>query len=176
MKRPEPLWSIGYSDRDSYMFNSRAIVTYQQEKPLWKELLPHEISHLILHDFIPRGRLPIWIDEGVAQLFEEGKFVPADQLMRRLIGNGQYIKLDFLNSWDIRKEKDPQKVEIFYAQSLSIIRFLRERYGSERFQRFFRNLRDGKEVDEALRSAYPTDIRSLKDLQDAWLNFLKTSF
>jgi hypothetical protein len=167
-----PVWSLGYSDRDSYLFQSRAIVTYRQEERLFDEILPHEISHLILHDFVPAKNLPVWIDEGIAQLHEYGKYEVADKMMTALALAGQYIRFDFLNQWDIRREEDAQKVEIFYAQSLSVMRFLRDYYGSEDFKKFCRNLRDGKSVDESLRFAYPTNLRSLQDLQQAWVKYI----
>lgn len=166
-------WSMGYSDRDSYLFQSRAIVTYQQEGILLGELLPHEISHLILHDHISFEHLPVWVDEGVSQLQEKGKYEVVDRMMYALVRKGQYIKFSFLNEWDIRKEPDAQKVEVFYAQSLSVIRFLRDR-STKNFRRFCRNLRDGKSMDEALRFAYSGTIRSLQDLEKLWLAHIKT--
>jgi len=167
-----PSWSMGYADRDSYLFQSRAIVTYLQEEGWMNGLLPHEISHLILHDFIAPENIPIWIDEGIAQLFESDKYVIADRMMRTLVRRGQFIPLETLNRWDIRRETDAVKVEIFYAQSLSLVHFLREEFGYENFCRFCRSLRDGKPLEESLQSAYPVKIRSLDDLQSAWLSFI----
>jgi len=167
-----PSWSTGYADRDSYLFQSRAIVTYLQEAGWIEGLLPHEISHLILHDFIPTENLPVWIDEGIAQLFEKDKHVMADRIMRSLVRRGQSIPLRVLNRWDIRQETDAVKVEVFYAQSLSLVRFLREEFGYENFCRFCRSLRDGKSLEEALQSAYPVKIRGLDDLQAQWRSFI----
>ena len=167
-----PAWSMGYADRDSYLFKSRAIVTYEQEKSLFDELLPHEISHLILHDFIPAANLPVWVDEGIAQLQEKNKYAAADGYMKALVRQGQYVRLNFLNQWNIRQETDAAKVQIFYAQSLSVIRFLREQYGKENFRRFCRNLRDEKPIEEALRFAYPKKIGSLKELEQLWVEFI----
>ncbi len=171
-----PKWSMGYADRDSFLFQSRVIVTYQQEAVLLDELLPHEIAHLILHDFIPLSNLPVWIDEGIAQLYEKNKYHVVDQMMRVLVPRGQYLPFDFLNNCDIRREKNAQRVELFYAQSLSVIRFLREEHGKESFRQFCRNLRDKKPVEEALRSAYSQKFRSLKDLEDAWVAFISNTF
>ncbi len=168
-----PLWATGYSDRDSFLFKSRAIVTYQQEEAFYDSILPHEVTHLILHDFIKRENLPIWIDEAVSQMYERNKHDISDRLCRALADRGQLIPLVILNRWDIRGEKDSKKVEVYYLQSLSVMRFLYREYGSYAFQNFFRALRDGKTVDEALRSAYTGKIDSLEELQERWIAFLK---
>ena len=57
--------------------------------------------------------------------------------------------------------------------AVEAIRFLREKYGQENFRRFFRNLRDGKAVGEALQSAYPTFFGSLQDLEKQWEIYMK---
>ncbi|HSV43924.1 MAG TPA: hypothetical protein VLJ10_05150 [Candidatus Bathyarchaeia archaeon] len=172
-KTGAPAWTTGYSDRDSFLFQSRAIVTYQQEAALAEEILPHEVSHLILHDFIPEANLPVWIDEGIAQLFEKEKVRLVDRVMSFLVTNGQFIDVEFLNRWNIRKEHDGKKIEVFYVQSLSIIKFMREEYGHSSFQEFCRHLRDGKDINSALRAAYTGKIHSLKDLEREWLKYIR---
>ncbi len=167
-----PAWSLGYADRDSYMFRSRAIVTYLQEQGFFDGLLPHEIAHLILHDYMPDTRPPVWFDEGIAQLNEAGKVQRSQAMMEALVPRGQFVSLRLLNRWDIREETDPQKVELFYAQSLSVIRFLRDRYGRNAFHDFCRQVRDGYQMDDALRRAYKGRVDSLDDLQEKWVEGL----
>jgi hypothetical protein len=169
----QPAWSQGYSDRDRRVFRSRALVTYTQEKDFYDALLPHEISHLILHDFIPIGHLPIWFDEGVAQLQEGYKSREAQKIMRDAILKGQQMKFSALSRWDVRRESDANVVMIFYAQSLSVVEFLLKQYGSEAFSRLCRNLRDGRTFEESLRNAYTNQIGSLNDLENKWIGFMK---
>ncbi len=170
----QPLWSLGYAARDSQVFRSRMIATYPQERGFLDGLLPHEISHLILQDFIPdRQHVPIWFEEGLAQMEEAGKVERAERLMRHLVQQGQYVYLDFLNQWDIRQESDPTKVEVFYAQSLCLIRFMLKEYGQRSFQRLCRELRDGRTFIQALRKAYPGRIDNLSDLEEQWVRSIK---
>ena len=175
-KTGAPAWSIGFVDRktrDSHIFKSRTIVTYKQEYNFFDGLLPHEISHLILHDFIPARNIPVWFDEGVAQIQEAHKSDYANQLMRVLVARGNFIDFGTLFLWDISDEKDKIKVDIFYAQSLSIVEFLINTYGSGAFARLCRNLSDGHRFDEALRKAYSGNIKSIADLQDKWVKYFK---
>jgi len=170
----QPLWSLGYAARDSQVFHSHMIATYPQEQGFLDGLLPHEISHLILYDFIPdRRQLPVWFEEGIAQLEEADKGRRADEFMRHLIDQDQYIRLDFLMRWDIRTEHDPLKVEVFYAQSLSLVRFMLKQYGQRSFQRLCRELRDGHDFISALRKAYPGRIGNLSDLEKQWVRSFK---
>ena len=169
----QPAWSTGFADRDSTVFTARTIVTFRQDREFFDGLLPHEISHLVLHDYIPMERIPIWFDEGVAQLYERAKGAQADQIMRALISRGQYIPLADLMRLDIRTEKQKERVVIFYAQSLSIVDFLTKKYGGASFSRLCRNLREGKPFEEALRNAYSNQLNSVKDLEEKWLRSLR---
>ena len=165
----QPPWTGGYADRDTYLFNSRVIVTYKQEQKFLDGLLPHEISHLILRDYISDHQIPMWFDEGVAQLQEPAKKEVADRIMRTLVGKGAYIPFAILMVWDIRREKDTQKVQTFYAQSLSVVEFLVETYGGDSFSRLCRYLRDGKEFEDALKAAYSNTLPSIEDLEHKWV-------
>ena len=169
----QPRWSLGYASQHNRLFKAHTIVTYTQEKGFIDGLLPHEISHLIMADFIPDdSHIPLWFHEGFAQLQEAGKLRAAKGLMGHLMGQGQYVKFDFLMDWDIRAEPDPLKVEIFYAQSLTIVEFLLRKYGQSAFERLFRELRDGKAFMVALRRAYSNRIDSLEDLERQWLKYI----
>ncbi len=166
----QPAWSLGYSARDSHLFKSRIIVTYRLENNFLDGLLPHEISHLVLRDFIGFDRhIPVWFDEGVAQLCEKNKLRKADRLMRRLVKKKQYIPLNILSKWDIRKEKDSKKVTVFYAQSVSIVDYLIRHFGSAAFGRLCRNLQDGKTMEDAIKIAYSNMINSFSALERKWV-------
>lgn len=168
----QPAWATGYADRDSQLFKSRVIITYRQEQDFFDGLLPHEISHLILHDFIVSQPIPIWFDEGVAQLNEGNKRATADQMMRVLVAKNKYIALPVLSRWDIRREREPHKVTVFYAESLSLVDFLIKKFGLNAFSQLCRYMRDGKPFEEALRRAYSNYIVSLEDLERQWLEYM----
>ncbi len=170
----QPDWSRGYAARHSYLVNARAIVTYKQEKGFFEELLPHEISHLIVHDFVGFDKkVPMWFDEGIAQLPEEKRIPQADRIMRKFVSRGKYIPFDILMRYDIRWETDPLRVAIFYAQSLSIVNYLIKKYGSRSFGNLCSGFKSGKTMDEALKDAYSGIIHSMKDLEKRWLRYMK---
>ena len=170
----QPEWATGFSDRDSHVFRTRTIVTYRQEREFYDGLLPHEISHLILHDFIPdKNRIPIWFDEGVAQLFEKEKSWQAQQIMSKLARRDLFVPFSAMMHWDVRKENDSKKVTIFYAQSLSMVEFLIKKYGSGDFGRLCRQMSEGKTFPEALRTAYTNRLNTIEEFEHKWVRYMK---
>ena len=166
-------WSKGYAVRDSKLFESRAIVTFKQEDGFVDNLLPHEIGHLIVKDFIGFDRpLPVWFDEGVAQQ-QEILDSAQEQAITSLTKSGQYIPFDIFQNLDIRRETDEIKVAIFYAQSRSVIEFLIKVYGQDAFQRMCINLRDGMDLSQALSNAYPASIESVAALGQKWVRHMQ---
>lgn len=171
-KTGRPQWAEGFTPRDLNLFENRVIVTYKQETGFLNGVLPHEITHLILRDFVGSDKqIPVWFDEGVAQLQEDKKQFQADLAMRLLVRQKQYFSVNKLFQFDVQ-QADAQKVGLFYLQSVSIVDFLIKRYGSSRFGDFCKNLRDGYEFEEALRKAYTNMIDSISQLEDKWVDYL----
>ena len=170
----QPDWSRGGAAGHRELLNSRSIISYPQEGRFIEEILPHEISHLILWDFVGfNKRLPVWFEEGVAQLQEKDKIELANMAMKRLVATDEFIPFDVLFRIDIREETDPLKVTIFYLESFLIVDFLIKKYGSESFGRLCRNLRDGKKFEDALAAAYILKINSISDFEKKWLRYMK---
>ncbi|MFA5060674.1 MAG: hypothetical protein WC676_08660 [Candidatus Omnitrophota bacterium] len=169
----QPAWSRGYADSDSYLFHSRLIATFRQEEGFIDGILPHEISHLVLRDFVGfEVKMPLWFEEGVAQFYESDKRSQAQEVMPRLVAKKMYIPFDVFMNWDIRKVKDQSLASLFYGQSVSVVDFLMKKYGSDSFGLLCRYLREGRTMAEALRGAYPR-IRSVQDFENDWVVYLK---
>ena len=61
--------------------------------------------------------------------------------------------------------------EIFYAQAVSIVYFLMNKFEEYRFAILCKSLRENKSLDEALRRTY-FNIRDTEDLYKQWLESL----
>ena len=171
----QPEWSAGFASRHSNLFKSRAIVTFKQENNFLEGLLPHEISHLIFRDMIGFDRdIPVWLDEGVAQLPESHQDI-MERVMRYLVGQNQHIPFDQFFAMDIQKETDGQKVMIYYAQSYTLVKYMIKSQGQDAFFELCRNLREGKNFEEALRSSFYPSIESLHDLEKKWAVYMTSS-
>ncbi len=123
--------------------------------------LPHEVTHIVMADLFVARMIPRWADEGIAVLAE-----PASEQHRRQadlkgpLDGGRVFDLGRLMSMDYPEPKDWR---LFYAQSVSLTRYLVDQGPPERFIQFVRDSqRLGAEA--ALRDVYQID--SLAALQE----------
>jgi hypothetical protein len=165
-----PKWTKGYA-----VYEKKEIIGCRDnDREFLEGILPHEIGHLMFRDFIGfKSDVPLWLDEGVAQWQEKVKRKIARGGAKVLLARGKALTIESLVSIkdsEVLKEKIRTKEEIekFYLQSVSLIDFLVSRYGKARFTAFCRDLRDGKTVEEALGSSYPSSISTLEGLGKQW--------
>ncbi len=162
-------WPTGMS-----RYKEREIISYKWSQGFLDSLLPHEIAHLILRDFIgSSGNIPVWLEEGVAQREEESKRKEAVEIVKGLIAGGGYIPLRVLMRQDIRQEHDPQAARRFYAQAVTLVSYLIEARGNDKFREFLRQLRDGEDVEEALASVYRETVDNIDKLEEGWLEYYR---
>lgn len=118
------------------------------------------LGHEGWHQFNSRHfayRLPSWLDEGIATLFESTRhnnssfsFNPAHNLgrlgsLRKMLLSRRIIpleKLISLNPGEVVAHADTDAVMAFYAQSYALIRFLREDGYGKRLNRYHNLLLD----------------------------------
>jgi hypothetical protein len=92
--------------------------------------------------------------------------------MGLVVKNGEAVPFALLTTIDIRREKDPRKVAIFYAQSRLVLEFLIRNYGQEAFERLCRGLKEGLAFEDALKGAYGSSIGSMEALETKWINYM----
>lgn len=189
-------WSEGSAD-----YTTKEIASYADSPNFIESILPHEMAHLILRDFIksPDGiDIPNWLDEGVAQWaeFSETKadlkkkaleLLEKDQVMTVkdifnqhifYINRGEKkIYWRWIRSnkgrWGVLVMSPDVLLNTFYIQSGSLISFLIDIYGSLRFANFCRELRDGSTVEEALQATYSGFFNDPDDLDTKWREYLR---
>ena len=157
-----PAWAAGRANAERH-----EIASFNQSgESFLSSLLPHEMSHLILGDFIGQDRVPLWLTEGFAQ-WEQSR-----HLATSFPPPPRAFKLKDLMVMEIRQETNEHRVALFYSQSANVVGFLIKTWGGDRFGAFCRGLRDGKTVEASLATAYPADIPSIEILEQKWLNSL----
>jgi hypothetical protein len=153
-------------------YGKKEIISYQWSEGFLESLLPHELTHLIFRDFVGvKGSIPLWLDEGVAMREEVARRKKAELFVRSLVRERATIPIADLTRMDIRIEKDAKIAWKFYAEAVTLVGYLIERYGGSRLPSFYRELRDGKNMDEALSFVYTGQIQDMNDLEKQWKEY-----
>ncbi|OGO48068.1 MAG: hypothetical protein A2W34_04675 [Chloroflexi bacterium RBG_16_64_32] len=116
--------------------------------------LRHELAHVVtaIAGEGPFGDLPAWLDEGAA-VYAQGDPEGFGGALERAIDRGNVLSVRSITSY----QGDPDKVDLFYGQSWSLVSFLVDTYGEEKFARLFAEIKGGKTTDAALEAVYGFD-------------------
>jgi hypothetical protein len=116
--------------------------------------LRHELAHVVtaIAGEGPFGALPAWLDEGTA-VYAQGDPEGFSGSVERAIQRGNVLSLRSITSY----QGDPAKVDLFYGQSWSVVSYLVETYGEEKFAQLFAEIREGNTTDSALEAVYGFD-------------------
>lgn len=132
-----------------------------QENTDWgRKALVHELTHLVVHQatFSPYGKLPTWLDEGLA-VYNEGAFSPTHRYwLEKAISDDRLISVRSLAS---PFSADPEKAYISYAQSRSLVAYLLDNYGQASMLCLLELFKQGNTTDEALKAIYGLDTDKL---------------
>lgn len=155
-----PPWSGGNA-----AVEEKIIRTYPWARGFMDSILPHEMGHIIFREFVgTETKIPLWLDEGVAGLQEKTNSARNMQNIKRLIQSKKFIELDKLSEMG---NTTPVIPDIFYAEAASLVNYIVEEFGRNDFVRFCRRLRDGEQIEEAMKRIYR--FNNMSELNDAWV-------
>jgi hypothetical protein len=126
--------------------------------------IPHEIMHLVESQAAgdAYSSLPTWLTEGVASLAEIYPNPDFQRSLSKAAESGTLIPLDLLcNGFS----HEASSAFLSYAESISFVRFLSERFGSSGLQTLIKKYQDGLGCSEGLQAAYG---QSLDQLDAQW--------
>lgn len=178
------------NDRDDYLssFNcspwsaacvnhrEKIIYTYpDQEK--FTPVFVHELTHIIFREYIGEGKIPLWLDEGVAVYMEDkygSTYRQGIHFLKGKIKEDTYIKFSDLNNITVKSlnGENQDYVNLFYLESFSIINFIIKKYGKYKFSNFLRLLKKGKGAEEALAKAF-YNFKDLDKLEAQWKDYYR---
>jgi hypothetical protein len=118
-------------------------------------LIVHEVSHLMLAQALDSGsgHIPAWLDEGLATFVEPGSNPYSGQSL-----GSQGPSLRAMSA----VSGTPDEINYFYLKSESVVSFLINEYGTQAFQQFLAELRQGRSPDAALIDTYGFDTDGLE--------------
>jgi hypothetical protein len=159
--------SIGWS-RAHVNIRKKEINTYVNQESFFDTILPHEMGHIIFREFVGfYTKLPLALDEGVACAQEKDNNSRIE-LAKAMINWQAYIP--FENLFKIDKTSLTIPI-IFYSESASILNFLLESFGRQKFIKFCRRVRDGEAWEKVLFWVYKFD--NMADFEKKWIDYLK---
>lgn len=161
-------WSHGAAS-----VRQKVIRTFPAAHGFFDSTLPHELGHIIFREFVGfEAQVPIWFEEGVAMYQEKARRWGAHQTVRTALKEGRFMPLKELAQLKLFHDTDKKIVNLFYAESASIILYLINELGRHRFVRLCRQLKEGGPFEWALESVYMR-FKNVDQLNDTWVKFLQ---
>ncbi len=164
-----PEWGVGAADP------SRAILFlkspgFSQPETNFRQVVVHELSHVMLGMAVEGRVVDRWFDEGFAQ-FESGErgLSGAVLLAKSLLG-GQALRLDEIDEvLTFRRDK----AALAYAESRAAVEYLVDTYGKDVIPRIVRVLGEGKGMDEVFLSNLGIGFQ---EFQMEWFRAMKHTY
>src|SRR5439155_27027988 len=108
-----------------------------------EKVLAHEFTHALLRSIVPR-RLPVWLDEGLAMLFENSDVTWANGMVEKAATliplaqlSGEFISLP------------PEQIPLAYAESAIAVQTLFDRGGPPALTALLNDLAAGQPFSES---------------------------
>jgi len=132
----------------------------------------HEYVHLHVKDNIPNA--PLWLNEGLAELYESLQFSGNDALLGvpvyshlRVLNQAELLPLKTLFSvgTDSPYYNERDKVGIFYGESWALVHYLMlgDRARQDQFRKFLQRVAGGDDAAKAIESVYGTTLDVIED-------------
>jgi hypothetical protein len=163
--RDAVLYEPGWTGGQAFPDHDILIIGISPEQIEWgKDTEAHELTHVLVGHltFSCLGSVPTWLNEGIA-VYGEGRLDPGSTAaLEAAIQDDRLISVRALSGGF---SEHPDKADLSYSQSYSLVNFLVTEFGSDRLLALFADLRDGMTVEAALNDAYGF---GLDGLEDAW--------
>lgn len=127
--------------------------------------IPHELTHLLVYRLAgPEGYryIPAWLNEGLATVNQARPDPNLDSLLERARGEGRLIPIQDLC---FPFSTDPAEALLAYAESGSLVRYIRQQYGDSGLRTLLRAYADGADCNGGVQRALHV---SLDQLERAW--------
>jgi hypothetical protein len=127
-----------------------------------KRYLPHEITHLMIYELVtPEGykHVPDWLNEGLATTHEQLPTPEYALALEEARDMGQLLSLEELC---VPFSPDPRTALLSYAQSASVVTFIREKYGAESVRQLLSAYADGASCTSGVEEALDVSFNKLE--------------
>jgi hypothetical protein len=164
-----PEWSGG---EEVPQYNAIYVIIEPNNMSAELPAVDHELTHVVVNQIIynPYNDIPFWLNEGLAvhiQFF--GAVLPSQftmPLSAAVTGNS----LITVRSLSDPFSAYPDKANLSYAESVSIVAYLINQYGSTKMNQLLDTFQQGSSYDGALQTIYGFNMDGLFTQWKAWLS------
>ncbi len=164
---PDWIGGLAYSEYDT------TLIAVEPQYTSWAStIIPHELSHLVTGWRVYNcrgGAMPTWLNEGLAR-FAEGAVSEGDiESLKKAIQNGNVPGLQGLAA-GFAASAEVSAYE--YTYSGMVVTYLIEKFGVEKMDALLGKIKEGSQIDPALRAFYGLDTVGLDKSWRASLGLL----
>ncbi len=163
---PPPSWATGLAMRPQRILLVSLTATDGAHPTDANLIFLHEVVHMAEWDATGGRSLPIWFSEGLAINMSGEYSFERNQVLISAALRGGLLPLSRLSS---SYPGDGTEVNVAYAQSADIVKFLDDAYGPGLISRLLSRVRRGDAFEPALESLAG---RSMRQIQDEWMDQL----
>jgi hypothetical protein len=139
-------------------YSDTAAVSLDSSQPL--DIVRHELAHIVVGaatmDHL-RG-VPTWLNEGTAVYAQNARLPGFDEALAVAIRRDRALPFSSLSSASLTSTE----TSLFYAQSWSVVTYLVDTYGAEKFRELYAAFARA-DTDGALEATYGFDLAGLED-------------
>jgi len=165
----------GFTER----MKKRVVVPFMGSYDDFRHVITHELVHAFQYDLLLGGGFggvfaaqytfnpPLWLVEGMAEYFSIGWDETADMTIR------DAVLTETLPSIIDMTEFNVMTGYMLYKGGQSVIHFIAETYGENKIAEFFKDIRDIKDLNDAVKTNFGI---SLKRFDNEWRLWCKRKF
>ncbi|MFZ5915875.1 MAG: peptidase MA family metallohydrolase [Chloroflexota bacterium] len=131
-------------------------------------VIPHELSHAVIAQMMepPFGKLPHWMDEGLAVHYEGSLTGDEQSALAMAIKNNTLLSIRSLAS---NFPEDSRLATLAYAQSNSVIEYILKVYGNQTMAQLLEVFAVGAHQDDGFMQVLGIDVDGLEDEWRAYI-------
>jgi hypothetical protein len=157
--------------------NNTIVINYSkmERTPFDLELtLKHELTHLLLHQYIQKDLLPKWLNEGVSQWTSEGISdiisFNGNKLLKQAVLTKNYLALKDIS---VHFPSSSNLFILSYEESRSIVEYIDSKFGTDKLLLILNKLHENNDIEAAIFISLSIDIN---ELENEWHKYLQRKY
>ncbi|HXZ95297.1 MAG TPA: peptidase MA family metallohydrolase [Dehalococcoidia bacterium] len=163
-----PEWSGG---EEVSQYNAIYVIVEPNELSSALPAVAHELTHVVEDQmsFNPYNSLPVWLNEGLAVYIQFYNAVLPSQFTSALSSAIAHNTLISVRSLSDPFSAYPDQADLSYAESVSVVTYLIDQYGSTKINQLLDTFQQGSNYDGALETVYGFNMDGLFTQWKAWV-------